>query len=52
MIPFEILYDKTYNTPMSWENLANQIILGHHMLKDMDQIVTKARHNLEEYQDS
>ena len=34
--PFEILYGRMCNTPISWRNLVNRIMLGPNLLKDME----------------
>jgi hypothetical protein len=40
MKPFEDLYGIKCNAPVSWENLANIVVLGLELLKDMeDQMV-------------
>ena len=37
--PFEILYDKKCNTPISWSILVGRLVLGPKLLKEMDLIV-------------
>jgi hypothetical protein len=35
--PFEALYDRKCNTPVSWENLAYRVVHGHEMIKEMEE---------------
>ena len=37
--PFEILYERKCNTPISWSNLVDRLVLGPELLKEMDLIV-------------
>ena len=37
--PFEILYGKKCNTPISWINLVDRLVLGPELLKNMHSIV-------------
>jgi hypothetical protein len=46
MSPFEALYGRRCNTPVSWDNPVNRITLGPEMLKDMEQEVIKIKQNL------
>ena len=39
--PFEILYGRKCNTPISWSNLVDRLILGHDMLKEMELTVNR-----------
>ena len=45
-IPFEILYGRKYNTPISWNNLVDRLVLGPELLKEMEEIVKQAQGNL------
>jgi transposase InsO family protein len=36
MSPFEALYDRKWDTPISWDNLADRVVLGPKLLKDME----------------
>jgi uncharacterized membrane protein (DUF106 family) len=38
-------------TPISWENLADRLMVGPKMLKEMENMVRKVQHNLKEAQD-
>jgi hypothetical protein len=40
MSPFEVLYDRQCNTPVSWSNPVNNISIGPDMLKEIEQQVT------------
>jgi hypothetical protein len=46
MSPFEVLYGRLCNTPVSWINLVNRISIGPDMLKEMEQQVTQIKQNL------
>ena len=37
--PFEILYGRKCNTPISWSNLVDILVLGPELLKEMEEIV-------------
>ena len=39
MTPFQALYGRPYHTPLSWDNVEDQILLGPKMLYDMEQQV-------------
>jgi hypothetical protein len=51
MSPFEALYGRRCNTPISWDNPVNRITLGLEMLKEMEQEVIKIKQNLKTTQD-
>jgi hypothetical protein len=51
MIPFEALYDRKCNTPVSWDNLEDIVVLGIELLKDMEDQMVKIKQNLKETQD-
>ena len=36
---FEILYGRKCNTPISWSNLVDRLVLGPELLKEMEEIV-------------
>jgi hypothetical protein len=46
MSPFEVLYGRQCNTPVSWSNPVNMISFGPDMLKEMEQQVTQIKQNL------
>jgi hypothetical protein len=46
MSPFEVLYGRLCNTPVSWSNPVNKISIGPDMLKEMEQQVTQIKQNL------
>jgi hypothetical protein len=46
MSPFEVLYGRPCNTPVSWSNPVNRITIGPDILKEMEQQVTQIKQNL------
>jgi hypothetical protein len=46
MSPFEVLYGRQCNTPVSWSNTVNRISIGLDMLKEMEHQVTQIKQNL------
>ena len=44
--PFKILYGRKCNTPISWSNLMDRLVLGPELLKEMEEIVNKVQGNL------
>ena len=51
MIPFEVLDGRKCRTPVTWDILVDWLMLGHDLLKDLEQLVTKVQINLKEAQD-
>jgi transposase InsO family protein len=51
MIPFEALYGRKCNIPISWDNLVDWITLGPDMLKEMELEIAKIKQNLKVAQD-
>jgi hypothetical protein len=51
MSPFQSLYDRKCDTPVSWDNPTNRVVLGSDFLKDMEDQVVKIKHNLKAAQD-
>ena len=49
--PFEILYRRKCNTPISWSNLVDRLVLGLELLKEMEEIVKQLQGNLKITQD-
>ena len=47
MSPFEALYGIECNTPISWDDLVNMVILGPDMLKEMEQDLINIKQKLE-----
>jgi hypothetical protein len=43
MIPFEALYGRRCNTPVSWDNPANRIVVGPKLLKEMEDQMLKIK---------
>ena len=44
--PFEILYGRKCNTPISWSNLVDKLVLGPELLKEMELIVKEVQGSL------
>ena len=44
--PFEILYGRKCNTPISWRNPVDRLVLGPELLKEMEEIVNQVQGNL------
>jgi hypothetical protein len=44
--PFEALYGRKCDTPVSWENTIDRVVLGPELLKDMEYQVVKIKKNL------
>jgi hypothetical protein len=51
MSPFRALYGRKCRVPISWDNPVDRITLGPNLLKEMEQVVIKIRHNLKATQD-
>jgi hypothetical protein len=51
MIPFEALYGRKCNTLVSWDNLADRIIIGSEILREMKEKMIKIKQNLKASQD-
>jgi hypothetical protein len=51
MSPFEALYGRKFNTPVSWDNPANIIVVGSKLLKEMEDQMIKIKQNLKSSQD-
>ena len=49
--PFKILYGRKCNTPISWSNLVDRLVLGPELLKEMEEIVKQVQGNLKTVQD-
>ena len=49
--PFEILYGRKCNTPITWSNLVDQLMLGPNMLKALELTVKQVQGNLKTAQD-
>ena len=44
--PFEILYGRKCNTPISWSNMVDRLIVGPNLLKEMELTVKQVQINL------
>jgi hypothetical protein len=51
MSPFEALYGRKCNTPMSWDNPADRKIVGSELLKEIEDQMIKIKQNLKDAQD-
>jgi hypothetical protein len=51
MSPFEALYGSKCNTPMNWDKPTDRAIIGPYLLKEMEEKMTRMRHNLKDTQD-
>jgi hypothetical protein len=51
MSPFEALYSKKCNTPISWDNAADREIIGLELIKVMEDQMLKIKQNLKDSQD-
>ena len=49
--PFKILYGRKCNTPISWSNPVDRLVLGPELLKEMEEIVKQVQGNLKVAQD-
>ena len=49
--PFEIMYGRKCNTPISWSNRVDRLVLGPELLKEMGLIVKQVQGNLKVPQD-
>jgi hypothetical protein len=46
MSPFEALYGRKCNTPMSWNNPVDKAVIGLDLLKEMEEKMKNIKHNL------
>jgi hypothetical protein len=51
MSPFEALYGRKCNNPVSWDNSTDRVVLGLECLKDMEDQMVKIKQNLKASQD-
>jgi hypothetical protein len=51
MSPFEALYGRRCNTPVSWDNLTGRAVFGPELFHEMEEQVVKIRKNLKVSQD-
>ena len=47
--PFEILYGRKCNTPISWSNLVDRFMLGPDLLKELELTVKQVQSNMKNY---
>ena len=46
MSPFEALYNRNCNTPVSWDNPTDRVVVGLELLKEMEDQMIKIKQNL------
>jgi hypothetical protein len=51
MSPFEALYDRKCNTPVSWDKLVVRVVVGPDLLRGMEEKMIKIKQNLKVSQD-
>jgi hypothetical protein len=51
MSPFEALYERKCNTPVSWDNTTDRAVVGPELLKEMEDQMIKIKQNLKVAQD-
>jgi hypothetical protein len=51
MSPFEALYGRKCNTPVSWDNLADITMVGPDLIREMEEKMLKIKQNLKVSQD-
>ena len=51
MSPFEILYGKKCNTPVSWDNPVDRVLIGPELLQEMERTVCEVQKSLKAAQD-
>ena len=51
MSPFAVLYGWKCRTPVTWDSLVDDLMLGPDLLMDLEQLVTKVQVNLKEAQE-
>ena len=51
MSPFEALYVRKCNTPVTWDNPADRAVVGPELLKEMEEQMLKIKQNLKAAQD-
>jgi hypothetical protein len=51
MSPFEALYGRKCNTPVSWDNPADRAVVGPDLLREMEEKMVKIKNNLKASQD-
>ena len=50
MSPFEALYGRKCNTPVSWDNSADRVVVGPDFLREMEERMIKIKLNLKSSQ--
>ena len=51
MSPFNAMYGRKCNTPISWDNPIDRVIVGPKLLKEMENQMVKIKYNIKETQD-
>jgi hypothetical protein len=50
MSPFEALYGRKRNTPVSWDNPIDRAVVGPELLREMEEKIVKIKYNLKVFQ--
>jgi hypothetical protein len=51
MSPFEALYGRKCNTPVSWDNPVDKVVIGPKLLREMEEHMVKIKYDLKVAQD-
>jgi hypothetical protein len=51
MSPLEAIYGRRCNTPISWDNTIYRVVVGPYLLREMEDQMSKKKHNLKVAQD-
>jgi hypothetical protein len=51
MIPFKALYGRKCNTPVSWDNPIDKVVIGPELLKEVEEKMIRIGRNLKVSQD-
>jgi hypothetical protein len=50
MAPFEFLYGKPFQTPLSWDRLEDRVLVGPEVIKEMEEQIKMIRQRIKEAQ--
>jgi hypothetical protein len=51
MAPFEFLYGRPCQTPLSWDRLEDRVLVGPYMIQEMEEKMQSIRQRIKEAQD-
>jgi hypothetical protein len=51
MVPFEFLYRRPYQMPLSWDRLEDRVLVGPEAIQEMEYQMKKIRQRIKEAQD-